>query len=70
MRTNNPEILKIIADRNRRIVELAEADANRTIQEIADAAHCSKDTVAVIFRRNGINRKVGGYRPKAVSHAQ
>jgi DNA-binding Lrp family transcriptional regulator len=70
MKTNNPEILKIIADRNRRIVELAEADANLTYAQIAEMMHCSKDTVAVIFRRNGINRKVGGYRPKAVQHAQ
>lgn len=66
MKTNNPEILKIIADRNRRIVELAAA-ADLTIQEIADAVWCSKDTVAVVFRRNGIARKLG--RPyKAVSH--
>lgn len=66
MRTNNPEILKAIADRNNRIVELAD-NADLTIREIADTVHCSMDTVAVIFRRNGINRKVGGYRPKAVS---
>ncbi|MGA8271517.1 MAG: hypothetical protein WBD45_08790 [Terriglobales bacterium] len=66
MKTNNPEILKIIADRNRRILELA-ADADLTIQEIANAVHCSKDTVAIVFRRNGIARKLG--RPyKAVSH--
>ena len=64
MKTNNPEILKAIADRNRRIVELAD-DADLTIREIGDAVHCSMDTVAVIFRRNNIRRKVG--RPKAVS---
>ena len=65
MKTNNPEILKAIAGRNRRIVELAD-DGDLTIREIADAVHCSMDTVAVIFRRNNISRKVG--RPKAVSH--
>jgi len=65
MRTNNPEILKIIADRNRRIVELA-ADASLTIREIAAMEHCSMDTVALVFRRNGITRKLGR-RPKAVS---
>jgi hypothetical protein len=70
MKITNPDILKIIADRNRRIVELAKTDANLTYAQIADMVHCSKDTVAVIFRRNGINRKVGGCRPKAVQHAQ
>jgi hypothetical protein len=66
MKTNNPEILKIIGDRNRRIVELS-ADANLTIREIAETVHCSMDTVALVFRRNGITRKLG--RPyKAVSH--
>jgi len=65
MKTINPDILKIIADRNQRIVELA-ADANLSIREIADMTHCSMDTVAVVFRRNGINRKLRR-RPKAVS---
>jgi len=66
MKTNNPEILKIIGDRNRRIVELA-VDANLTIREVAETVHCSMDTVALVFRRNGITRKLG--RPyKAVSN--
>lgn len=68
MRTNNPEILKIIADRNRRILGIAAADPDITIREIAELTHCSRDTVNIIFRRNGVNRKVGGdRRKKAVS---
>jgi hypothetical protein len=66
MKITDPEILKIIADRNQRIVELAAADATLTISEIAALTHCSKDTVAIVFRGNNINRKVG--RPKAVSN--
>jgi len=65
MKTINPEILKAIADRDQRIVELA-ADAELTIREIAELAHCGRETVTLVFRRNGINRKIGRPR-KAVS---
>jgi len=64
MKTTNPKLLKIIAERDQRIVELA-ADFDLTIQDIAGAAHCSRETVNLAFRRYGITRKVG--RPKAVS---
>lgn len=66
MKITDPEILKVIADRNARIVELANSDDTLTISEIAELSHCSKDTVSVIFRRNGISRKTGRPR-KAVS---
>lgn len=66
MKITNPEILKIIADRNRRIVEIAEANPNLTIREIAAMVYCSKHTVKVIFHQNGITRTLGRPR-KAVS---
>lgn len=66
MKITNPDILKIIADRNQRIVELAESDPDLTYAQIAEMVHCHPDTVSVIFRRNNIHRKVGR-RSKAVS---
>jgi hypothetical protein len=62
----NPEILRERAERNQRIVELAQAAPNLRIRDIAEMTDCSWGTVAIIFRRNGIRRKEGR-RPKAVS---
>jgi hypothetical protein len=61
----NPEKLRAIADRNRRIVELAKADPTLRMSDIAEMTDCSWGTVAIIFRHHSINREVG--RPKAVS---
>jgi hypothetical protein len=62
----HPEILRERAKRNRCIVELAKADPNLRMSDIAEMTDCSWGTVAIIFRRNGISRKEGR-RPKAVS---
>jgi hypothetical protein len=61
----NPVKLRAIADRNRRIVELAKADPALRMSDIAEMTDCSWGTVAIIFRHHNVSRKVG--RPKAVS---
>ena len=66
MKTNNPEILKAIASRDQRIVELAQSDPALTYAQIAGIVRCHVTTVGVIFQRNGITRKLGRPR-KAVS---
>ncbi len=59
MKTNNPEILKAVADRDQRIVELAQSDSALTYAQIAGMVRCHVTTVGVIFQRNGITRKLG-----------
>jgi len=62
----NPELLQEVADRHRRIVEIANADPTLRIRDIAEMTDYSVQTVQLIFRRNNINRKNG--RPKKVSN--
>lgn len=62
----NPEKLRDIADSHRRVVDIANANPDLRIREIAAMTDYSVQNVQFIFRRYNINRKNGRPR-KAVS---
>jgi hypothetical protein len=61
MTIKDPKILQRMAQRDQRIVDIAKSDPNLTIAQIAKKIGCSPTWVSVVFRRNSINRTVGGH---------